>query len=329
MVLKAFAFFNHKGGVGKTTLIFNVGLALAQQRRKVLFIDLDAQANLTAAALAPADIEACYENHETIAGAFQPLVDGSGDIAVPVPRQIRDDAWVIPGHIDLSEYEGICPEGWTNALAGNLRGLRVTTAPYRLAVTAAEHVGAEFVIFDVGPNVGAMNRNILLSCDGFIVPLAPDLFSLSALRSVGRSTISWVDGWARVQASFASSDLNFQMPIGRPSPLGYVSQQFAIYRQAPAEAYRRWLAEIPGTYQREVVEPLRNAGIRIPEGSDQIGEVRNLSSLVPMAQRSNLAVFELGGVEARGAQYTRAKDTLSMFAEIASEIIRRIDDVTG
>lgn len=46
---KIFSVFNHKGSVGKTTLIHNVGIAMAQSGKKILFVDADPQMNLTAA----------------------------------------------------------------------------------------------------------------------------------------------------------------------------------------------------------------------------------------------------------------------------------------
>ena len=42
------AIANHKGGVGKTTAVASIGAALAAKGYKVLLVDLDAQANLTA-----------------------------------------------------------------------------------------------------------------------------------------------------------------------------------------------------------------------------------------------------------------------------------------
>ncbi len=328
--VRSLALFNHKGGVGKTTLLFNIGMALAQSGRRVLFIDADAQANLTAAALPPLTVEEAYGKKLAISDVLRPLVEGSGDIGTPQPVQIREKAWIIPGHIQLSDYEEICPAGWTDALAGNPRGLRVTTAPFRIALAASRAVQAEYAIFDLGPNVGAMNRNILLSCDGFVVPLAPDLFSLNALTSVGRRIELWVQEWRAITEAVERRklELDFPLPMGRPSPLGYVSQQFSIYRQAPAEAYSRWLDQIPAAYRTEVAGRLSSADLPVPTGKDRIGEVRNLSSLVPIAQRSNTAVFELGGSEARGAQFTRAKDTYKTFSDIASEIVRRLDSVS-
>jgi len=156
---------------------------------------------------------------------------------------------------------------------------------------------------------------------------------LTALPSVGNSVAGWVQDWRVAKLSAAREGIDTELPgglfDGEPSPLGYISQQFASYRSAPAAAFRRWLDEIPAAYETEIAERLRQAGIDVPEGVGQIGTVRNLSSLVPMAQEANAAIFELSGSEARGSQYTRARDTLADFAQLAAEIEERLDEVNG
>jgi cellulose biosynthesis protein BcsQ len=49
--MKIIAFFNHKGGVGKTTMLFNTAVEMGRLGKRVLMVDLDAQANLTAISL--------------------------------------------------------------------------------------------------------------------------------------------------------------------------------------------------------------------------------------------------------------------------------------
>jgi chromosome partitioning protein len=328
--LKTIAFYNHKGGVGKTTLLFNLGLALHHHGRRVLFVDGDAQANLTSISLRDEAIENAYQLNRTIYHGLEPLVEGSGDVTPVEPVQIRPRAWVVPGHISLSVFEEIAPEGWTGALAGNPRGFRVSTAVQRLIETVGSAVNADYVLLDLGPNVGAFNRAALLAVSGFVIPMAPDLFSLMALPSVGQSIARWVEEWEIAQGSAKRRhlDLGFMLPHGKPSPLGYISQQFAVYRRRPAEAYRKWITQIPNQYELAIRKQLADIDVPVPSGDGQIGEVRNLSSLIPMAQRNRSAVFELTGTEARGAQFTRARDTLKLFETLANEVLRRLDEVT-
>ncbi|WP_078963757.1 ParA family protein [Streptomyces sp. XY593] len=329
--MKLISFFNHKGGVGKTTLVYNIGLALAATGKKVAFLDLDAQANLTAAALSPARIVEGWSKGDTVWKCVKPVVDRSGELEILQLTQIRDSAWILPGDIRLSEFEEVCPQGWTEALAGNAGGFRVSSTIHRLAQLASEQVDADYVLADLGPNVGAMNRTALLASDGFVIPMAPDLFSITALPSVGKSTSLWVEEWraAKGSAERREISLNFPLPLGEPSPLGYISQQFTTYRQAPAAAYKQWIDRMPQEYERGVAVPLKKAGVVVPEGDPHIGEVRNFSSLIPMAQKSQSAVFELSGTEARGSQYTRARDTFSLFEGLASSILGRLEGAAG
>ncbi|WP_409466600.1 ParA family protein [Amycolatopsis sp. GA6-003] len=324
------SFFNHKGGVGKTTLVYNLGMALAQHGKRVVLIDLDPQANLTSAALPKLRLSNAISDRLTVHRCLEPLIDRSGDVDPIDPIQIRNTVWILPGHIALSEFEEIAPTGWTEAVAGNAGGFRTSTAIYRLVTEVSRRVDADIAVMDLGPNVGALNRTAILASTGFVVPLAPDLFSLTALSSVGKSASLWVSEWQAAIGSMERRGLNlpFTLPEGKPSPLGYISQQFSVYRQEPAEAYRQWIKQIPGSYTDGISKAMQASGVKMPPGDPNLGEVRNLSSLVPIAQRSNKAIFELGGVEARGAQHTRARDTYGLFSEIAEKVVQRLDYVS-
>ena len=63
---------------------------------------------------------------------------------------------------------------------------RVTTAFYRVMEQAARGHGADLILIDVGPNLGAINRAALVSADHVVIPLAADLFSLQGCAISGR-----------------------------------------------------------------------------------------------------------------------------------------------
>ena len=110
--------------------------------------------------------------------------------------------------------------------------------------------------YDVGPNVGALNRSALVASDGFVVPLAPDLFSLMALPSVGNSIRDWSRQW-KTALEMQPNGIDFPLPQANPKPLGYVSQQFSVYGNRRATAFRSWLRRIEDAYEEGVLTPLR------------------------------------------------------------------------
>ncbi len=330
------AFFNHKGGVGKTTMLFNAAIEMGRLNRRVLMVGLDAQANLTAIALRDEVLDTLYPpapavGPGTVAGAFAPLVSGAGDVDVPPAMEVRTGSvWLLPGDIQLSTFEAILPNAWTESLAGNERGFRVTSAAYRMIENAAEMLNADFVFVDLGPNVGALNRAVLLGSDYLILPMASDLFSLRALPSVGQSLDTWIRQWGTAKS--VAPALSFPLPPGRPKVLGYVSQQFNIYRGEATMAFSAWIDKMPSAIKDGLLDPLSahqdGQGGTLAEpaasGDAKVGDLKNFHSLVPHAQNLRRAIFELEADDViRGGQLTRARDSEGQFRELCEEIIRR------
>lgn len=332
--MQTIAFFNHKGGVGKTTMLFNSAIEMARLGKRVLMVDLDAQANLTAISISDDRLDALYDPDEdalTVGHAFAPLVSGSGDMEAPEAIDVRDSkVWLAPGDIRLSEFEAILPGAWTEALAGNERGFRVTSAPYRLIQEMGDIVDADYAFVDLGPNVGALNRAVLLASDYLIVPLAADLFSLRALPSVGGSLAQWVAQWNTAKS--VAPRLGFDIPVGLPKMLGYVSQQFNIYRGEATNAFSSWIARMPEGIKDGLLAPLertddgRGGTLADPAATHgaKVGDLKNFHSLVPHAQTLRKAIFELTADEVvRGGQVTRARKSEEQFRELCDAIINR------
>ena len=75
--MKVVSVINYKGGVGKTSLTANLGAELAWRRKRVLLIDLDAQASLTFSFIKPDEWERDYEAEGTIKSWFDSFDSGS------------------------------------------------------------------------------------------------------------------------------------------------------------------------------------------------------------------------------------------------------------
>jgi cellulose biosynthesis protein BcsQ len=175
--MKTVAFFNNKGGVGKTSMVYHLAWMFHELGRRVLAIDLDPQSNLTSAFLDEPELEALWpdgEHPRTILGAIDPLIQSLGDINEVETIRMVSGLHLIAGDLGLSTYEDRLSSGWRSCLEDNPAtagdGFRVMTSFHRIIGSAALRQQAELVLIDVGPNVGAMNRAALVAADYVVIP---------------------------------------------------------------------------------------------------------------------------------------------------------------
>lgn len=328
------ALFNHKGGVGKTTLTINIADALAKAGKKVLLVDADPQCNLTSFYLEEADLERMLGDSdddegggETVWSAIKPVVDGRGGIAEIEEWEVSEErnVWLLPGDVLLSDYEEALPTAWTECFARRTRGYDVTTALAQVANRAAQRVDADVCMYDVGPNVGALNRSVLLDCDYFITPVAADLFSLRALSTVGRSLAKWIEDWQTIR-KLAIAGERARLPKGMPAYLGYITSAFKVNSgRNAANPHAEWERKIAPRVLSRVIEPLRGIDEDlIPEGGNKLGGIKHFHSLAPEAQRQGVAIGDLRG-RVNPGHYPQVDEARDEFAHVAAEIIRRTD----
>ena len=112
---------------------------------------------------------------------------------------------------------------------------------------AAEKVAADLILMDVGPNLGALNRAVLVSADHVVVPLAADLYSLRSLHNLGPTLHRWRREWPeRRERNERNPVPDLDVPRGDMQPIGYVVLQHAVRLNRPVMAYERWMERIPG-----------------------------------------------------------------------------------
>jgi len=199
--MRTIAFFNNKGGVGKTSMVYHLSWMFRDMGQSVLAVDLDPQSNLTSIFLDESEVEKLWpdgKHPDTILGAIDPLLQRLGDIQAPKALRIAPKLSIIPGDLGLSTFEDRLSEAWGQCLDDNAAsasdGFRVITAFHRIMKSAAVSCGSELVLIDVGPNIGAMNRAALVAADFVVIPLGADLFSLQGLRNLGPTLRGWRQG---------------------------------------------------------------------------------------------------------------------------------------
>lgn len=320
------AFFNNKGGVGKTSLVFHVGWMASELGLRVLVADLDPQANLTAAFLAEDELERLWPIDgygETVFGAIEPML-GIGGLRDITPLRVGDTRFLLAGDIALSRFEDELSESWPNCLAGRERAFHITSALWRVTTHCAEKIDADVVLVDVGPNLGALNRAALVGADHVVIPLAPDLFSVQGLRNLGPTLREWRTGWSNRKAQ-NPVPAALPLPDGKMSAAGYILLQHGIRAGKPTLAYQRWMDRVPEVYRRSV---LGDEGASIPDIENDplcLAQLRNYRSLMPMAQEARKPVFALTAADgAFGGHQQAAQRAYDDFRQLTRQVLTAV-----
>jgi hypothetical protein len=232
--------------------------------------------------------------------------------------------FLVPGDVLLADYEEELPAAWTNSFARKTRGYDVMCALSWAVKSLAAKCKADVVIYDVGPNVGPLNRSILLDSDSFATPVGADLFSLRALSTVGRSISRWISDWATVR-SLATDDLRKDLLHGRPKYIGYITSAYKISSGRLATGpHDYWEKKIAPRVRDRVVADLKKLDPDlVPHGANKIGGIKNFHSLAPQAQTMGLAIGKLKG-NVNSGYNPQIEEADTEFAALAHEIARRI-----
>ena len=330
MTTPVLTFFNNKGGVGKTSLVFHLAWMFSEMGKRVVAIDLDPQANLTSAFLSEDDLEILWDPDDTSQRAttvyqcVRPLTE-VGDILEPQTQRINSRLHLVPGDLGLAGFEDFLSQEWPNSLgSGSLyRPFRLLTAFWQVSQMAAKRTNADIVLADVGPNLGAINRSALIGSDHVVIPLAADLFSLQGLRNLGPTLQAWRSDWNKRVDNWKVPA--FELPSGAMHPEGYILMQHSERLSRPAKAYKKWADRIPATYQQSVLNQTSSQKAQ-PIDGDCLAKLKHYRSLVPMAQEVRKPIFRLTSADgAIGSHSYAAQEAWGDFKALAVAILERID----
>ena len=290
--MKTIAFFNNKGGVGKTSLAYHLASMYADLGLGVIAADLDPQANLSSMFLPEDRLEELWpdgEHPQSILGAIRPILKGTGDIANPHVEDISDNIGLLVGDLGLSTFEDKLSDAWPRCHDRDEAAFRVISAFYRVLHRAAESRDAKLVLMDVGPNLGAINRAAIIGAEHVAIPLASDLFSLQGLRNLGPTLRHWREEW--VERKKRNPDPDLDLPSGDMAPAGYVVMQHAVRLDRPVQAYSRWMDRIPAEYQSAVLNENKKVPSGVGTDPNCLAQLKHYRSLMPMAMEAQADVF--------------------------------------
>jgi cellulose biosynthesis protein BcsQ len=369
MAVEIISVFNNKGGVGKTTLTFHLAHALAELGHKVLAVDLDPQCNLSIYSLSVEEIQAIWDAENrfidepgfeaarnsisakkfdalckeprTIHFSLKSAEEGTGALDIlPPPIELTPNLHLVPGRLTLHMFEEALARRWSEAFVGQPLALRTLSEIRRLILWYAEEYGYDYAIVDTSPSLGQLNKTILTTVDAFLVPCAPDLFSLYGIRNIGNSLNRWT----------AELKTLYQLipPARRPSlPKNFVGfLGYTIYNAKKREGSTPWdmaiahygyAKQIPGTVAEHIPRALSD-GIDKQTMAKPVGDmaVMHTHNTYPThAQKYHCPMWELpshtsldeGDKATVLTNRNRYLATRSAYKTFAKEVIARVSSL--
>ncbi|WP_198947915.1 ParA family protein [Magnetofaba australis] len=255
--MKSLAIFNNKGGVGKTTLIYHLAHSLADLGHSVLMFDLDPQSNLSLFGLAEEKLHSIWEAEDSFIDdyriakentspllfdellnsprsshfLFKPVEDGADEPArLPPPHKITDKLGLIPGRLTLHRYEDKIASRWSEAFTGDPLAIRTISNIRQKSIQYAETHGYDYILIDTSPSLGILNKIIISTCDAFMIPCMPDMFSLYGVKNIGASLTKWNKEFETMY-NLLSDTKRRPLPSKRVSFVGYTIYNAKKYNQ--------------------------------------------------------------------------------------------------
>lgn len=344
---KVICLFNHKGGVSKTTTVFNLSWMLASLGKRVVMADFDPQCNLTGMVLGYQGVDDLEETYKAnppnnIKDALAPAFESQpkqivGAECIEVPG--NSNLLLLPGHIGLAEYETTL--GIAQELSGSLLALKNLPGSLRyLLDKTADKYKADYLFVDMSPSLGPINQNLLTTSDHFIVPLHPDYFSSMALSSLSKTLPRWMS-WAKTAHSIdVLRNADYPFPAPRATFIGSIIQKYRPRSGRASSAFQRWIDELTKGLEQELVPSLVKAGMLDTSVFEKkagfkawkpIMEVADFNSQIALSQEHQVPVYALTAakVKQKGAVWEQTKDSMKVFEDAFRACAKRVVALTN
>lgn len=305
MATRIISIFNNKGGVGKTTIIWNVADSLARKGKRILLIDFDPQCNLSIAVLGTKQFTSVLPTQNlpygtTIRAYLQRFLQNTGgeEVHTHQGENTSEKVRLISGDFWLNVYAEQLSLG-SDLLTGT--GIAKYVVLRRLVSAAEEQHGHpyDYVLIDLPPSFGSLVRAALYSSDYFLVPCTSDNFSAYCVGLIGQMLPSFVLDWSVGLGRYKDANPHDDQfdELGRPVFAGWIYNGFDTRSQAIVPADRAHQVAIEQAVSAQLVAPLSKKRINLVAKTlaspYQVGEIEDMNVLVQNSLHYNVPVSKL------------------------------------
>lgn len=365
--MKIISLFNNKGGVGKSTLCYHLSCALGEMGNKVLLVDLDPQCNLTIsamneenlhriwkeedeyiddfeAAIKKDDLDEILEKPRSVHFLLKPAEDGLDELSdLPPTVKVNEMVSLIPGRLSLHKYENKLSERWSGLYQSDNLSIRTIINIRRICEKYNSINNYDYILIDTSPSLGILNKVIISTVDGFLIPALPDMFSMYGIRNIGDSLEQWQKEFSTIY-QLISAEKRKKFPNKFVQFLGYTiynakKQSKNLNSYDLAQAHFSYVQEMPDIIDKFIRTDNRVKCDKImePIGETAVMYSHNTFPSVSQALKCPMwlvpetyAEFEKKHLDTivekpNSGHYKKYKETLNQYIAFANDIIERME----
>lgn len=319
---KKIVFCNNKGGVGKTTLLFNIASQIHKLGLRVAIVDLDPQTNLTMNVIGENKAEDLFNGSiSTIYDVLKGIESGVSDIDTTVkPFEIVNGFYLIPGSLNLSSFEeNVLNTAFSETNSGIERGFRGVSGINRYLDKIGTDYNIDLFLIDTSPNLGVLNKIAVLGSDFFVVPVNPDIFSVQGVQNIGQTFLRWKNNWKNIQSVSGKSFASEIMLKDDPIFLGWLLNDYVPYSSEPSKNQKVYIEKLESVIKENLSTKLTKNGL-FETTQKCIGQIQQFGTLMQRSHEAALAVVNM--------QETHIKNLPIGSKETYKHVKQEIEDVS-
>ncbi|EGQ9320488.1 cobyrinic acid a,c-diamide synthase [Vibrio cholerae] len=338
--------FNNKGGVGKTTTLWNLSVSLAEKGKKVLLVDFDPQCNLSIAVLKSESFAELLKKDkhqpfgQTIRAFGQPYLQQNMQPEVHVyeaSHKVQNGVLhIVPGDFWLNNLSDILNVG-TDVIAG--AGIYRFLLPSIVAQSASQKTKTEYdyVLIDLPPSFNTLVRSALYCSDYFLVPCTADMYSAYCIGLIGEMLPRFIEDWEQGKKRYLDGNPydEFVKSKGRPKFGGWIFNGFDTRKGIEVGADKAHLIKIATAVDVDLL-PSLDKGIPGYDStptfanSNPVAKIEDMNVMAPESIIQSVPLKYLSTVKPTREVLVRgawAKNQLELMATMDKEYDRLAEHV--